>query len=78
MAYWKHKLFSLICCPLDFNTSPLNAVLEWTQLHYKITKARGSRVYSNLSDISLPQSFDMNLWTRPELNLARPLFPTAL
>lgn len=39
-----------------------------------LDKAKGTWIYSNLNATSLPQSFDMNLWSHVKLNPARPHF----
>lgn len=60
-----------------FYVDLLCAVLDQAQSHLKDHEGKRHQVYSNLTDISLLQSFDMNLWSHPKLNPARPHFPTA-
>lgn len=67
----------LICYSEGLNTSPVKAVLDQAKFHLKDHKGKRHQVYSNLSNISLLQSFDMNLWRHLKLNPARPHFPTA-
>lgn len=67
----------LICYSEGLNTSPVEDVLDQAQFHLKDHKGKRHQVYSNLTDISLLQSFDMNLWSHLKLNPARPHFPTA-
>lgn len=59
--------------------SCVKAVLDWTQSQLKKISERSSGgFYSSPADTSLLQSFDRNLWSRRNLNPARPHFPTAL